>query len=141
MTPLQVILLLLGMIWFVLVLISELGHDYDLISRDLPINHSKGLWRRIKWLSPTGVFLSIPDLWNIPPNFSVMIWVSVLMIGLWLTCFDGFYNLHYNRNFWHVPTPHKNSAVTDRLFYPMSIILRAVVKLGIVALGVIMYFK
>lgn len=135
MLPLHLTLIVAGLVWAAFVLRTELRRDWK---SPETVNHSKGLLRRLEKLSPSIILMCIAmptiNWWYYLAPFAV--------IGSnWIFYFDLFWNLHYNRPPFFIPTPHLNSAVTDKILYKIPYVLRPVIKLVMIVVSMYYYIK
>lgn len=122
-------MIIAAIILFAIALTVWVVIDYQKFLAGTIINHTREAAFKIAFLIPSGVcFTNFESWWRFPLSL-------FMMLSVWWFVFDGIFNTLRNDSWFHVG----GSAKMDIMQQSWSVPVRAMVKIGLIALSVFLY--
>ena len=119
-----------AIILVLVVLAIKLGYDYNLLKKELPVDHKKE-WKMMAIGCIPSILLLSFGVHGFSKNafFSLPFSASAIAFFIWLM-FDGIYNKLRNLSWWYTGTDDPGDASTDNFLQKLKLWQHIAVKVG-----------
>lgn len=132
--------IILGTLWFMVILYIDIQSDYKRIESN-GINHKRGaILRTIGLLPSFGCFLFPLDSLTISHILFKILIISGLLFSWWWELFDGLLNMKRKKSWRYNGSDDSNDAVSDNILQKLSPLQQGLLKWSLILTFTILYY-